>query len=73
MLNPVSSHLLSEPDIICRLAKATLKSTNTNWEKYAKDYDTIRDDIERTIPGFDQYNQRVRHPGGFYLPNAPRE
>jgi molybdopterin-dependent oxidoreductase alpha subunit len=70
-LTPVSSHLLSEPDIICRLAIATLKKTS--WEKYQKDYDAIRDDIERTIPGFDKYNQRIREPGGFYLPNAPRE
>jgi anaerobic selenocysteine-containing dehydrogenase len=24
------------------------------------------------IPGFDDYNKRIREPGGFYLPNAPR-
>ncbi len=23
------------------------------------------------MPGFTQYNVRVRQPGGFYLPNAP--
>jgi molybdopterin-dependent oxidoreductase alpha subunit len=77
VLTPVSDQLLSEPVIICRLAKATLGSraqgTKINWERYAQHYDAIRDDIERTIPGFDQYNQRVREPGGFYLPNANRE
>jgi anaerobic selenocysteine-containing dehydrogenase len=25
------------------------------------------------VPGFTQYNRRVREPGGFYLPNGPRE
>ncbi|HXB06066.1 MAG TPA: FdhF/YdeP family oxidoreductase, partial [Puia sp.] len=73
MLPPVSSQLLSEPAIVCRLAKATLKDTKTNWDGYLQDYDAIRADIERTIPGFEQYNQRVRNPGGFYLPNAPRD
>ena len=31
------------------------------------------DPIEHVVPGFTQYNQRVRQPGGFYLPNGPRE
>ena len=25
------------------------------------------------MPGFENYNERVRHPGGFYLPNPIRE
>jgi len=74
VLNPVSEHLLSEPAIVCRLAKATLgQRTKINWDKYLADYDAIRDDIERVIPGFGSYNLRVRQPGGFYLPNSARE
>jgi len=73
VLKPVSDHLLSEPAILCRLAKATLRDTKGNWSGYESNYDAIRDDIQRVIPGFDQYNQRVREPGGFYLPNGPRE
>jgi len=72
ILHPVSNHLLSEPAIVCRLAKATIKHTKVDWNAYEQNYDAIRDDLERTIPGFDQYNKRVREPGGFYLPNAPR-
>jgi len=30
----------------------------------------IRDKIEAVIPGFENYNQRVREDGGFYLPNG---
>ena len=41
------------------------------WKQLVGDYDRIRDLIARVIPGFDRYNQRVRKPGGFYLPNAP--
>lgn len=74
VLKPVSDKLLSEPEIVVRLAKATLGSrSKVNWDKYLEHYDNIRDDIERTIPGFEKYNLRVRVPGGFYLPNPPRE
>jgi len=73
-LNPVSNKLLSEPVIVCRLAKATLSDrSKINWDKYLQHYDHIRDDIEKTIPGFEKYNERVRIPGGFYLPNCNRE
>lgn len=74
VLAPVSDQLLSEPVIVCRLAKATLGSRSPiNWDQYEQHYDHIRDDIERTIPGFAAYNKRVRQPGGFYLPNCNRE
>jgi molybdopterin-dependent oxidoreductase alpha subunit len=74
VLTPVSDKLLSECAIVCKLAMATLgQRTKIGWNKYMTDYDLIRDDIERTIPGFDDYNKRVRNPGGFYLPNSKRE
>jgi molybdopterin-dependent oxidoreductase alpha subunit len=73
-LKPVSNDLMSESVIVCQLAKATLGSkSKMNWNEYEQHYDNIRTDIERTIPGFDQYNERVRIPGGFYLPNSARE
>jgi molybdopterin-dependent oxidoreductase alpha subunit len=73
-LTPASAELLSEPMIVARLATATLGSrTTVLWNALAADYDRIRDHIERVIPGFQNYNQRVRQPGGFYLPNGPRE
>jgi molybdopterin-dependent oxidoreductase alpha subunit len=73
-LAPASEHLLSEPAIVARLAEATLGPRSTvPWGKLAADYDHIRDCIERVIPGFENYNERVRRPGGFYLPNPPRD
>ena len=74
ILEPISKDLLNETQIVCALAKATLGGrTVINWDKYAKSYDEVRNIIEKVIPGFDNYNKRVRKPGGFYLPNAPRE
>ena len=75
---PASEHLLSEPMIVARLAMATRCSTTSrselvDWQGFANNYDLIRTAIEHTIPGFENYNVRVRQPGGFYLPNAPRE
>ena len=73
-LKPVSERLLSEPIIVCRLAKATFGNrSKIRWDKYMQHYDFIREDIEHTIPGFQSYNKRVRMPGGFYLPNCNRE
>ena len=73
-LPPASPHLLSEPAIVARLACATLGDrTTVPWEDLIFDYDRIRDHIARVVPGFDDYNQRVRQPGGFHLPNPARE
>jgi molybdopterin-dependent oxidoreductase alpha subunit len=73
ILKPISDTLLSEPVIVCRLAKATLANSKINWDKYLQHYDNIRTDIEKTIAGFENYNERVRKPGGFYLPNCNRD
>ncbi len=73
-LPPASEHLLSEPSIVARLAIATLgERSSVNWDELVADYDRIRDRISRVVPGFDDYNRRVRVPGGFYLPSGPRE
>lgn len=73
VLQPPSSNLLSEVSIICRLAKQTLKETRVDWTALENDYDKIRDLIEQVIPGFENFNRRVREPAGFYLPNAAKE
>lgn len=73
-LKPVSGDMLSEPEIVCRMAVATIgEKSKVDWPLYIKNYDAIRDDIARTIPGFEFYNDRVRKPGGFYLPNGARD
>jgi molybdopterin-dependent oxidoreductase alpha subunit len=73
-LTPPSGDLLAEPTIVARMAKATLGARSTvDWDALVADYDRIRDRIERVIPGFKDFNTRARQPGGFYLPNLPRD
>ncbi|CAM1366385.1 putative enzyme [Tenacibaculum litopenaei] len=71
-LSPCSPALLSEPAIVAGMAAATLKNSKVNWSHLVSNYDFIREKIEATIAGFDNYNERVRQKGGFYLPNNAR-
>jgi molybdopterin-dependent oxidoreductase alpha subunit len=74
VLPPASPHLQSEPAIVAGIAQRTLAGrTTTDYLGLVADYDRIREHIEHVVPGFERYNQRVREPGGFYLPNGPRE
>jgi anaerobic selenocysteine-containing dehydrogenase len=74
MLPPASEHLRSEPAIVAGIARATLQDkTTVDWQSLIEDYDRIREHIEHVVPGFAQYNVRVRQPGGFYLPNGPHD
>ena len=38
-----------------------------------ENYDNIRDLMERSLSGFEDYNTRVRQDNGFLLPNPPRD
>lgn len=79
-LRPVSAQMRSEPWIVAQLAKATLSNEDKfqeqarpDWSVLADDYDGIRNLIAETIPGFVNFNERVRQPAGFYLPNPVRD
>ena len=72
-LKPCSKELMSETAIVANLANITLKNSTTNWIDLTNNYDLIRDKIEATIPGFKNFNKRVRIKGGFYLPNNARD
>jgi anaerobic selenocysteine-containing dehydrogenase len=73
-LTPASEYLLSEPAIVARLASATFGDrANVDWLELTADYDRIRDHIAGVVPGFDDYNDRVRRPGGFHLPSPVAE
>jgi molybdopterin-dependent oxidoreductase alpha subunit len=73
VIAPASEHLLSEPRIIARLAEAVFGSDDRiRWSQLAGDYQRIREHISRVVPGFENFNERIR-AGTFYLPNAARE
>lgn len=72
---PASEQLLSEPAIVARLAHTALPDSPLPWLEWAQDYDLIRDQIAQVIDGFEEFNARVRVPGGFRIdqPAARRE
>ncbi|MFJ5861234.1 FdhF/YdeP family oxidoreductase [Pseudarthrobacter sp. NPDC092439] len=73
-LTPVSDHLLAEPVIVARMAEATFGPEHSvDWRGMAEDYDVIRDHIARVLPGFEDFNARIRTKNGFVLPNPPRD
>ncbi|RST02337.1 hypothetical protein EF910_24590 [Streptomyces sp. WAC07149] len=73
-LAPASPHLLSEPAIVARMARAVLgTASRTPWEEFENDYAAIRDRIARVVPGFEDFNARAARPAGFRLPHGPRD
>lgn len=72
-LKPLSEQMRSEPAIIAGIAEATLGKAPVDWSDLVADYDRIRDLIQDTIPGFENFNERLKHPGGFYLGNPARD
>ena len=73
VLAPASAELRSEPAIVAGLGAALLGPRAQPWDELAGDYDKIRDLIARVVPGFTDFNARVRTPSGFQLPNVARD
>ncbi|WP_191499093.1 FdhF/YdeP family oxidoreductase [Mycobacterium simulans] len=73
-LHPPSDQVRSEVEIVCQLARTLLGPAHpVPWERFAGDYDTIRDAIAAVVPGCGDYNRKVRAPDGFQLPHPPRD
>jgi molybdopterin-dependent oxidoreductase alpha subunit len=73
-LTPPSPELRSETEIICDLALALLGAEHpVAWQRMRGDNDLVRDHIAAVVPGFTEFNRRVREPGGFVLPHPPRD
>jgi molybdopterin-dependent oxidoreductase alpha subunit len=72
---PASEQLMSEPAIVCGVASAVFgQDPLVDWPALADDYDAVRDLIARVFPdAFEDYNDRVRVPGGFRLPVGPTD
>ena len=70
---PASPNLLSETEIVVRMAEATLPQSVVRWRWYQEDYGRIRDAIESVYDAFYDFNARLQVPGGFRLRNAASE
>ena len=71
-LEPGSEHLRSEISIVAGVGRA-LFGNDLGWNEMIKDYSIIRQHIAHVVPGFEDFEQRVREPGGFTLPRGPRD
>jgi len=73
-LDPASEHLRSEVAIVTGIAEATLGAQSVvDWAALRSDYRLIRAGIERVVPGFEDFEQRVAQRSGFVLPHPPRD
>jgi formate dehydrogenase major subunit len=74
LVTPPSEHLRSEVAIVCGMAKATVPGSIIDWDAFVADYNGIRDKIEEVFPDlFANFNEKIRHPGGFHLTTPPRQ
>lgn len=80
-VEPASTALRSEPAIVAGIAEATLARTrrareatgrSLDWQGWTGDYGRIREEIEAVIPGFADFNARLRRQRGFVLDNPAR-
>ncbi|MGA8979197.1 MAG: FdhF/YdeP family oxidoreductase, partial [Pedococcus sp.] len=73
-LEPPSDQCRSEVAIVTGLAEHLVPDVGAvDWDALGQDYDLVRDHISRVVPDFEDYNARVREPGGFLLPHSPRD
>ena len=56
-----------------RRKNGRLPDSRTPWDRYVADYDRIRDVMAEVLPGFDGFNELVRRPYGFRIPQPARE
>jgi anaerobic selenocysteine-containing dehydrogenase len=74
LVAPPSGELKSEVAIVCGMARATLDENGIDWTAFEGNYDLIRDKIAEVFPAlFHEFNERIRHPGGFHLTVPPRD
>lgn len=73
VLDPPSEHLLTETEIVCRMAIATLPGSKVDWASYIDDYSLIRDKIAAVYPAiYADFSERIKAPTGFHLDIPPR-
>lgn len=73
VLEPVSAEVLTEVEIVCRMAMATLPHSRVDWAGCMHDYTPIRELIAAVYPEiYTGFNERIQQPHGFHLDIPPR-
>ncbi|VUM25617.1 FdhF/YdeP family oxidoreductase [Stenotrophomonas maltophilia] len=72
VLEPVSTDVLPEVEIVCRMAMATLPHSKVDWAGCMHDYAPIRELIAAVYPEiYTGFNERIQQPHGFHLDIPP--
>lgn len=70
---PLAETQWSEPRIVAELGHALLGEAPVPWRSFAQQHEAIRNAIEHcqrgVFDGFENFNERLQSPGGFWLPN----
>ena len=81
-LQPSSTEMRSEIAIVCELGDRLFARSGSpfrenapqlDWTAAQADYRVVREHIGAVVPGFDDFEDRLDKPGGFVLPNGPRD
>lgn len=73
VLEPISTEVLPEVEIVCRMAMAALPHSKVDWARCMHDYAPIRDLIAAVYPEiYTGFNERIQQPHGFHLDIPPR-
>ncbi len=74
-LAPVSGDVRSDVWILCELGKRLFGQSHPGipWEEFQRDYSRIRGSISRVVPGFEDFDERIRRDLTFVLPHPPRD
>lgn len=73
VLEPVSTEVLPEVEIVCRMAMAALPHSKVDWARCMHDYAPIRELIAAVYPEiYTGFNERIQQPHGFHLDIPPR-
>lgn len=73
VLEPVSTEVLPEVEIVCRMAMAALPHSKVDWAGCMHDYAPIRELIAAVYPEiYTGFNERIQQPHGFHLDIPPR-
>jgi molybdopterin-dependent oxidoreductase alpha subunit len=64
---------IAADDTLGGVAAASSNVPRADWAALEADYALIRSHIERVIPGFDDYEERIDKGGTLHLPNGPRD
>ncbi|NUL20713.1 CbbBc protein, partial [Agrobacterium tumefaciens] len=70
---PISKNILSEPDIVARMAEAVLPESQIKWKWYIESYDCIRDSNDNVFDELQNFNLNINNKRGLHLEQPTKQ